>query len=142
MQTHAIRRRAWSLLEMLVVMVVIGVLLRLSAQSYHRAVEQSRADVAAAGLRSIWAAQRLFWLDQRQYTKNFSDLAPLLDPSIATGTQFYTYALVSTDGTTFSATATRIGSTVWTGLFTIDQTGQLTGSIQGDNNTTIVAGFQ
>ena len=135
-------RRAWTLLEVMVVLVIIGVMLRLSAPLYHRAVEQARTDVAAANLRAVWAAQRLYWLDQRQYAANFTDLAPLLDPSIASGSSSYTYALVSTDGTTFTATATRIGSNIWSGQLTIDQTGVVAGTIQDESNVVITPGFQ
>jgi Tfp pilus assembly protein PilE len=127
---------------MLVVLTVIGVLLALAAPSYHRAVEQSRADVAAANLRAIWAAQRLYWLDQRSYTANFTDLGSLLDPTIAAGSSFYTYPIVSTDGTTFRAMATRTGSSVWSGQLTIDQSGVVSGTIQGESGSTITPGFQ
>ena len=133
-------RRGWSLVELMVVLTVIGILLALSAPPYRRSLEQARADLAAANLRAIWAAQRLYWLDQHHYAGSFADLQPLLDPTVAAGTPYYTYAVVSADETTFTVSATRTGSTVWTGTLVIDQTGQLTGTIQG--SSTITPGFQ
>ena len=136
------KRAAWSLLELLVVLVVVGVMLTISAPSFRRAVEQSRADIAAANLRAIWAAQRLYWLDQHTYTSNFADLQPLLDPSIPSSSSVYVYSIGSADGSTFTATATRTGSGTWSGQFTIDQTGAVSGSLQGTDGTSIVPGFQ
>jgi type II secretory pathway pseudopilin PulG len=129
-------------MEMLVVLVVIGVLLALCAPSFHRAVEQARADVAAANLRAVWAAERLYWLDNHTYTSNWADLQPLLDPSIPSGTPFYAYAITAADGATFSATATRTGSSTWSGQLTVDQTGTVPGALQAPGAPPIAPGFQ
>jgi type IV pilus assembly protein PilE len=133
-------RRAFTLLELLVVVTIIGILLAFAATSYRRSVEQARADVAAANLRSVWAAQRLYWLDQRHYASDLSDLRGLVDPAVTSGTAYYSYAIVSADDSSFTISATRIGSGVWSGTLTIDQTGVLSGTING--TSTITPGFQ
>jgi prepilin-type N-terminal cleavage/methylation domain-containing protein len=135
-----VRRPSFTLIELLVAVTIVAVLMALGAASYRRSAEQARADVAAANLRSIWSAQRIYWLDQRHYAANFSDLRGLVDPAVTSGTATYSYAIVSADDTTFSVTATRIGSGVWAGTLTIDQTGVLSGTING--SSTITPGFQ
>jgi type IV pilus assembly protein PilE len=135
-------RPGFSLPEILCVILIIGILTSLSVPRFQRALEQSRADIAAANLRVIWSAQRLYWLDNHRYTTNLSDLAPLLDPSILNSTVTYNYGLVSADSTTFKATATRNGATAWSGTLTIDQTGTITGQLQAPGQPIIVPGFQ
>ena len=42
----------------------------------------------------------------------------------------FTYALVAADATTFEATAVRTGSSVWVGTLSIDERGDLTGTVR------------
>lgn len=140
----ALRRRGVSLMEVMLVLVVIGVLISMSAPSFHRSIEQSWADIAGANLRAIWTAQRLYWLENRTYTSDLSELESLglLDPTIIAGTARYAYAVSAADATTFTATATRTGSVRWTGQFTIDESGVLSGTVQAAGQPGIVPGFQ
>jgi Tfp pilus assembly protein PilE len=128
----------------MVVLTMMGVLLSIAAPSFHQALEQSRFDLAAANLRSIWSAERLYWLENRSYAGDLNTLmtAGLIDPSMLSDTRFYSYAISSPDGTTFSASATRINSTTWTGTLTIDQTGTLSGALQALGLNTIAPVFQ
>jgi prepilin-type N-terminal cleavage/methylation domain-containing protein len=137
-------RRGWSLLEVTLVLVIMGVLLSLSVPAFHQAAEQSRADIAAANLRAIWSAERLYWLEYRTYTTDLSALVSLglLDPSLVSNSTFYAYQIQSADPSTFTGTATRTGSTHWSGTFTIDETGVLSGVLQAAGEQDIVPGFQ
>ncbi len=56
------RSRGYSLMEMMLVLTIMGVLIAMCAPTYQQAMEQARADVAAANLRAIWSAERLYWL--------------------------------------------------------------------------------
>ena len=138
------RRRGVSLMEVMLVLIVIGVLISMSAPTFHRSIEQSWADIAGANLRAIWSAQRIYWLEYRAYTGDLSELESLglLDPTIIAGTARYTYAVSAADSSTFTATATRTGSVRWTGQFTIDQSGVLSGAVQASGEPNIVPGFQ
>ena len=137
-------RLGWSLLEVVVVLTVMGIFISMSAPSFHRSLEQSRADIAAANLRAIWSAERIYWLEYRNYTDDLSELDSLglLDPSIVLATDFYVYSVPSADSTTLSATATRTGSTRWTGELVIDETGVVSGAIQATGQADILPGFQ
>jgi len=128
----------------MLVLVVIGVLISMSAPTFHRSIEQSWADIAGANLRAIWSAQRLYWLENRAYTSNLAELESLglLDPTIISSTTRYVYAVSSADASTFRATATRTGSVRWTGQLAIDESGVVSGAIQAAGQPGIVPGFQ
>jgi prepilin-type N-terminal cleavage/methylation domain-containing protein len=130
--------RGHTLIEAIVVLAIMGVLATFGIPRFHLALEQSRANVAGAGLRSIWSAQRLYWLDNRTYASDLPTLQAtnLIDPSLATTTAPYTYQMTTaSDGSSFTATATRSGTTSWTGTFSIDSSGNLTGQVQSGEGT-------
>ncbi len=132
------------MIELLVSVTIMGILMSMAAPSFHRAVAQSRADIAAANLRAIWSAERCYWLDNRTYTDDLAQLTSLglLDPSIAGASSYYIYTIPSADNTSFVATVTRTSGSKWSGQFTIDQTGVISGSIDASGEPSIVPGFQ
>ena len=146
------KRPGLSLIELMVALVIMGVLISYSTPTFSRAVEQSKADVAAANLRQIWSAQRLFRLDNLAYAADLATLTgssqtgmPIyLDPSLTTtsGTPAppYTFTIELIDAQTFSVTATRAGGS-WSGSFAIDQNGTVTGSLTKSGETSITPGF-
>jgi Tfp pilus assembly protein PilE len=131
-------------MEVLTVLVVIGVLLSMAAPSFRRTTEQACADIAGAKLRAIWSAQRYYWLDNHTYATNLTDLSAcdLLDSTITSGSARYSYSMVSADAQGFEAQANRIGSSRWTGSFTIDETGLITGTVQVGGGPGVTPGFQ
>jgi prepilin-type N-terminal cleavage/methylation domain-containing protein len=127
------RSRGFSLLELTVVLMIMGVLIAIPAPRFGQAIEQPKLDVAASDLRSIWAAERFYYLEHGQYGA-LSDLSAdalgsdLVDPSILNGTAFYAYSVApGSDGTwqTFAATATHPASSTCSGTLAIDQAGNL-----------------
>jgi prepilin-type N-terminal cleavage/methylation domain-containing protein len=134
----------FSLVEVMVVIVIIGILAAISVPAYQRAIEQSRADIAAANLRAIWAAQRLYWIEYHAYAPNLTDLRALglVDPEIVLSVSGYSYTVTSAGNNNFGAAATRTGATGWAGGYTIDETGTIAGGVQATGLPTIVPGFQ
>ncbi len=127
----------------MVVLIVIAALTAFCVPSFQRALEQSRADVAVANLRAIWSAERLYWLEYHAYTADLAALEAmgLIDPEIVSSTAGYVYsASATTDG--FQAAAERTGSGHWSGQFTIDQSGALSGSVAASDEPDITPGFQ
>jgi type II secretory pathway pseudopilin PulG len=130
---------------MLIAMVVFATLISMGIPHFQQSLEQSRADIAGANLRSIWSAQRLYWLENRTYSPDLPTLlsANLIDPSLTTSTSPYTYQIASSSSTWFTATAARSGSTAWAGTFTIAADGTFSGTIQqSGGSVSIVPGFQ
>jgi prepilin-type N-terminal cleavage/methylation domain-containing protein len=137
-------RRGYSLVEMIVAVIVAGVLLSIGVPRFSQSLEQSRADVAGANLRAIWSAQRLYWLQNRTYAPDLNTLlsANLIDPSIPTATIPYTYSMAEVSDNWFTATATRGGSSSWSGSFTIAADGTFTGAVQQSGGVSVEPGFQ
>lgn len=135
------RRWGFTLTELLIVLTIVAVMMTLGLTRFERGLEQSRADIAAANLRAIWSAQRLYWLEHRHYAASFTELASLLDPAVTLASTPYTYSLAEASGTTFTATATRVASK-WTGSLVLDQTGAVSGSLHAAGQHSISPGFQ
>jgi general secretion pathway protein G len=142
--TTAPCRSGFSLVEVMVVLTVIGILIALSVPRYERAWEQAHADIAAANLRAIWSAERVYWLEYHGYTSDLAGLQALglLDSAVVLASTGYVYAVSSADSGTFTATATRTGSARWSGAYTIDETGTLAGVVQALGEPDLRPGFQ
>ena len=144
--------RGYSLIEMVVAIMVVGILISMGVPRFSQSLEQARANAAGANLQAIWSAQRLYWLENRTYAADLATLqslttpnfSPLIDPSLVTAVTPYTYVVTSPDdGNTFTATATRANSSGWSGSWTIDQNGNTSGAIlKAGHATPIVLGFQ
>jgi prepilin-type N-terminal cleavage/methylation domain-containing protein len=143
------RARAYTLIEMIVALIVMGVLISMGIPRFQQSLEQARANVAGANLQAIWSAQRLYWLANRSFAPDLPTLlaanasSPLIDPSLTTATTPFTYAVTNASESAFTATATRAGTSGWSGSFTIIQDGTLSGSLQQSGSSrTIAPGFQ
>lgn len=138
------RPGGFSLVEVMVVLTVIGILVAMAAPSFHRSIEQSRADIAAANLRAVWAAQRLYWLDQRTFAADIATLSALgiLEPEATLSLGGFSYTIRSATATAFVAAASRASGGAWTGELTIDETGEVTGVLQRIGQPDITVGFQ
>jgi type II secretory pathway pseudopilin PulG len=138
------QRRGWSLVEVVVVVTMMAILVSLSVPIFRRALEQAQADIAAANLRAVWSAERIYWLENHVYSSDLNELQALglLDPALLSSSSVYVYQLQSTSATAFSATASRTGSTMWSGTLSVDQSGNFSGAIMAPGQTTITPGFQ
>jgi prepilin-type N-terminal cleavage/methylation domain-containing protein len=127
---RSILRQGYSLVEVLVVSTIMGIIVAIPIPQFAKAIEQSKLDIAAANLRSIWCAERYYFLEHNAYGQ-IQDLQALglLDPSIASGTTFYAYKIDPADGQSFTATAQHPPSTRCMGPMTIDQTGELNSQV-------------
>ena len=128
----------------MVVLTIIAILVAVSAPSFQRAVEQSRADIAVANLRAIWSAERLYWLEYHAYTSDLATLQSLglLDRNVVASTTGYSYSVPSAGASNLSVAAARVGSPHYTGEFSLDETGQITGAVTAPGEADITPGFQ
>jgi len=143
-QAPRVRSPGFTLIEMCIAMTVICLLATMSIPLYTRAVEYSRVDVASAKLRTVWSAQRVYWLEHRTFATGLAAMQAmdLLDASLVnsqtSSDAVYVYQVLHADGDTFRASARRNGSASWTGQLEIDESGNLTGAISGPGSQTIV----
>ncbi len=127
--------RGYTLMEICIAMVIICILVSISAPLYSRAVEQARLDSAANNLISVWSAQRAYWLKYHTFADTLTALSDedLVSSQLAatqlSSSAMYVYNIDSASSTSFTATATRNNSQVWSGEIQIDESGQLIGSI-------------
>ena len=133
-QSRIRRPRAFTLLELSICVIMIGILVAFTVPSFTRVKEQNHVDAASQYLRSIWSAERVYWLENRTFTDQLSNLNSLglIDPKIAGGDDgFFQYTITAATSNAFSVTAIRNGSAVWSGTLTITQDGEVTGFVSG-----------
>ncbi len=146
---------AFTLVEVMIVLMVVAVMTAFCIPSYQRALEQSRANVAGANLRAIWAAQRLYWLEYHTYAGDANDIAKgitdlggmgvldLRSMGSAGGYEYYIQIDPPPTAETFKAAARRTDiNNFWNGTLTIDRTGLIEGEITAGDGTVITPGSQ
>jgi prepilin-type N-terminal cleavage/methylation domain-containing protein len=127
-------RRAFTLLELSICIIIIGILVAFTVPSFSRVSEQNHVDAASQYLRSLWSAERVYWLENRTFTTSLANLNALglIDPKIAGGDDgYFQYTITAANASTFSVTAIRNGSSIWSGTLTITQDGEVTGFVSG-----------
>jgi len=145
--TGIIKRRGFTLTEIMIAMTIICILVTMSTPIYSKAIEQARLDTAARELKTIWSAQRVYWLDNRTYAEDLITLQnlDLLSSKLALSQEsvksFYIFEIENADDETFTAAAVRNSSSKWSGQITIDEFGALTGSISASDGTVLVPVF-
>lgn len=71
--------KGFTLIEVLVVVLIIGILASVAAVQYGKAVEKSRAVQALTMLKSIVQAQKVYYMANGAYAQSFDDLDVKLD---------------------------------------------------------------
>ncbi len=119
--------------EVMMVVVIIGVFVFGLTGSYALAAEQARVDQAAAALHSVWIAQRLYKLEHATFAPDLATLADsrYLERGLDSATEPFTFAIVNADSDEFTVQCVRNGSGVWFGNMNLNHNGLLWGSILG-----------
>ena len=94
-------KKGFTLIEILVVVLIIGVLSAIAIPSYMKAVEKSKATEAILALSDIAKAENDYFYTKNKYTNDFEDLVlTMIDHNTLDDadhssykTQFYTYNL-------------------------------------------------
>jgi type IV pilus assembly protein PilE len=104
------RHRGFTLIEVMIVVVIVGILAAIGVASYQGATIKSNRAAAQAYLLSVSQAQQQYLLDSRSYTATLADLNVPTPTSVS---QFYTITIATTAGppATFTVTATPIAGT-------------------------------
>lgn len=97
-------RKGFTLLELIVVIIIIGILATLGITQYTKIVEKGRIAEARVILGQIRTSEVAYSQEYGNYTSTLTDLYIGDVPGTCTATHYFSYAALATDG---QGTATR-----------------------------------
>ena len=120
------RCSGFSLIEVMIVVVIIGILAALAYPTLEGYLQRTRQTEARTNLSALYTAQKIYFATNRTYADSFDDL----DVQFETGGDVvYSYTLTAT-ATSFVATATgNLDDDAALDTWTIDQDKTLTNTV-------------
>ena len=95
----AVNKKGFTLMELLIVVVIIGLLSSIAIPMYKKAVEKSRASEALTTMSAVTKSEHDWYLVKNNYTTDFANLDIDLSGTMENGklkTTFYNYELLET----------------------------------------------
>jgi type IV pilus assembly protein PilE len=134
------RIRGFTLLEVMIVAVIVGVLAAIALPAYQSQVRKGNRSAAQQFMQDVATREQQIMLDTRGYVSvsngNFGNKPSASPPGVgaaqpSTTAGKYTFAVAADNTTTppsFTITATAVGSQTVDGNLTLDHTGAKTGN--------------
>lgn len=111
-----------TLMEVLIVIAIVGILAAVAVPIYTGYTQRARRADAKTALEQLRAAEEMWRAEKGIYTGNLTALQTTMSaPANTVG--YYNITLLSPTNTTFTGTATPLGSQATDGALTIDQNG-------------------
>jgi type IV pilus assembly protein PilE len=126
---RAKRQHGFTLIELMLVIIVIGVLLAIAIPNYAGYLERTRRSDARAALLEIASTQERIYFERNQYSNAIADVWNYREAGVYVSAEGYyalTVAFPGDDPNRFTATATARGKQAGDAdcvSFTIDETG-------------------
>jgi len=101
--------RAFTLVELMVVLVIVGILATIAVNSFFESAEKARDREAQANLKLISAAEKIYRLENNGYValNNAAEINQVLRLTIPVDNKHWTYSVTCSCATCFTATAQR-----------------------------------
>lgn len=118
----------FSMTELMVVMVIIGILALLALPRFMNVTSQAKMAEAKMALRQVHALQSAYFYEHARYAESVEQLGYEPAPTISEGGTARYQIAVSASGNTYSATATAVEDFDADGtmnVWTVDQTGSV-----------------
>jgi type IV pilus assembly protein PilE len=118
------RKRGFTLLELLVVIIIIGILATLAMPQYLKSTERAKGAKARNALGLISRAEKMYRAEKDKYTTTLTDLYSYMELSDVAADKDWCYTVSGASATGFLATAARAsGGSLGGATITLDQNG-------------------
>ncbi|MDD5108858.1 MAG: prepilin-type N-terminal cleavage/methylation domain-containing protein [Candidatus Omnitrophica bacterium] len=128
-------RKGFTLIELVVVIIIVGVLASIGLTQYTKVVEKGHAAEARTILGSLRSLQIAANLENGAYETNMANLDASIQTACATGTHYFTYACAASGTCTATRCTTAgkapVGPSAYTKTLAVDGTWGGTGVALG-----------
>ncbi|MFH1867886.1 MAG: prepilin-type N-terminal cleavage/methylation domain-containing protein [Candidatus Omnitrophota bacterium] len=102
-------KKGFTLIEVLIVVIILGILATIAVPQFTRVVERARRGEALTCMAGIQTGQRIYSLDMSIFTNNIAEL-----DAVIANNKYWAYNMAGANATAFNIRATRSGS-AWVG---------------------------
>ncbi len=100
------RRKGFTLIELIIVLIIVGILATLGISKFSAFIERSRIAEARTILGDIRKAERAYFMQNTTYANVLTDLL-VEAPAACADAYYFSYTITAADDTDFAAEATR-----------------------------------
>ena len=126
---HRQASRAFTLVELIVVIIILAILAAVGIPQYRKSLERSRGAEAYAGLAAIQEGEKIYYATNEAYYNGALDNSGEAALDIQLPQKGWTFALSGANNQVFTGTATRNGGPCVNNAMTIIENGALNDNV-------------